>query len=97
VNSDILFFAPNSFTPDDDEFNQTWEFAISGIDEYNFELMIFDRWGEILWETHDIHASWDGTYHGKILPAGTYTWVARVKDVYSDDKKVFNGSIYMNR
>ncbi|MES2555570.1 MAG: gliding motility-associated C-terminal domain-containing protein [Bacteroidota bacterium] len=97
VNSDILFFAPNSFTPDDDEFNQTWEFSISGIDVYNFELIIFDRWGEAIWETHDPSASWDGTYNGKILPAGTYTWVARVKDIYSDDKKTFNGFIYMNR
>lgn len=97
VNSDILFFAPNSFTPDDDEFNQTWDFSVSGVDEYNFELLIFDRWGELIWETHDVNSKWDGTYNGKILPAGTYTWVARMKDVYSDDKRTLNGSIYMNR
>ncbi len=93
VNSDILFFAPNAFTPDGDEFNQTWSFSISGIDEYNFELLIFNRWGETIWETHDIHSEWDGTYHGKHVPAGTYTWIARVKDVYTDSKKEFNGVI----
>ncbi len=93
VNSDILFYAPNSFTPDGDEFNQTWTFAIQGVDEYNFELLIFNRWGEIIWETHDINSAWDGTYLGKIVPTGTYTWVARVKDIYSDEKREFNGYI----
>lgn len=93
VNSDIVFYAPNAFTPDGDEFNQTWKFYVSGIDEYNFELMIFDRWGEVIWETHDPNAAWDGTYNGKVVQAGAYTWIARVKDVYTDTKKTFNGVI----
>ncbi len=93
VNSDIIFYAPNAFTPDGDEFNQTWKFYVSGIDEYNFELMIFDRWGEVIWETHDPNAAWDGTYNGKVVQAGAYSWIARVKDIYSDTKKTFNGAI----
>ncbi len=97
VNSDIIFYAPNAFTPDGDEFNQTWKFYVSGIDEYNFELMIFDRWGELIWETHDPNAAWDGTYNGKVVQAGAYTWVASVKDTYSDDKKTFKGAINLFR
>jgi gliding motility-associated-like protein len=93
VNSDILFFAPNAFTPDGDEYNQTWNFSIIGVDEFNFELLIFNRWGELIWETHDIHSEWDGTYNGRIIPDGTYTWVASVKDIYTDQKKEFSGFI----
>ncbi|WP_343631558.1 gliding motility-associated C-terminal domain-containing protein [Fluviicola sp.] len=93
VNSDIIFYAPNAFTPDGDEFNQTWKFFVSGIDEYNFELMIFDRWGEVIWETHDPNAAWDGTYNGKVVQAGAYSWIARVKDIYTDTKRTFNGAI----
>ena len=93
VNSDIIFYAPNAFTPDGDEFNQTWRFFVSGIDEYDFELIIFDRWGEVIWETHDVNSSWDGTYNGMPVKEGTYTWVARVKDLYWDNLKVFNGAI----
>nr|WP_294859387.1 gliding motility-associated C-terminal domain-containing protein [uncultured Fluviicola sp.] len=93
VNSDIIFYAPNAFTPDGDEFNQTWKFYVSGIDEYAFELMIFNRWGEVIWETHDVNSGWDGTYNGTPVKEGTYTWVARVKDLYWDNKKVFNGTI----
>jgi gliding motility-associated-like protein len=93
VNSDINFYAPNAFTPDGDEFNQTWKFYVSGIDEYNFELMIFNRWGEVIWETHDPNAAWDGTYNGKVVPAGAYAWTASVKDLYTDAKKTFKGAI----
>ena len=93
VNSDILFFAPTAFTPDGDEFNQTWDFSIIGIDEYNFELLIMNRWGEIIWETHDVDATWDGTYHGQVVPAGSYTWVAKGKALDTDSKSVWNGII----
>jgi gliding motility-associated-like protein len=97
VNSDILFFAPNAFTPDGDEFNQTWKFSVDGIDIYNFELLIFNRWGQIVWETHDTKSEWDGTYNGEIVPAGSFTWIARVKDIYTDKKKEFKGNINILR
>jgi len=97
VVSDIIFYAPNTFTPDGDEFNQSWGFYVDGIDEFNFELMIFDRWGEIVWETHDVNAKWDGTYHGRVVPAGGYSWIARVKNKYDDTKKEFNGAISVLR
>ncbi|MDF3027152.1 MAG: hypothetical protein K0S23_1459 [Fluviicola sp.] len=93
VNSDIIFYAPNAFTPDGDEFNQTWKFYVSGIDEYNFELMIFDRWGEVIWETHDPNTAWDGTYNGKVVQAGAYSWIASVKDLYTDSRRTFKGAI----
>lgn len=97
VNSEIIFFAPNAFTPDGDEFNQTWMFSVQGIDPYNFDLLVFDRWGEVIWETKDPTQGWDGTYNGKPCPEGTYIWVARVKDIYTDGKKTFNGAITLIR
>jgi gliding motility-associated-like protein len=93
VVSDILFFAPNSFTPDGDEHNQLWKAEIQGIDEYDFDLLVFNRWGELIWESHDPSIGWDGTYNGKIVQAGIYTWRARVKDLYNDSKSEFNGMI----
>ncbi len=41
---------------------------------YNFELFIFNRWGQILWESHDTSSKWDGTYNGEVVQAGTYVW-----------------------
>lgn len=97
VNSDIIFYAPNAFTPDGDEFNQSWGFYVDGIDVYDFELLIYNRWGELIWETHDVNSKWDGTYNGEVVPAGGYNWIARVKDLYTDVKKDFRGSMVVLR
>jgi gliding motility-associated-like protein len=66
---------------------------MEGVDVYDFELLIFNRWGETIWESHDITARWDGTYGGKIVQQGTYTWVIRAKDLINDGKYEFNGFI----
>jgi gliding motility-associated-like protein len=97
IVEDVLFYAPNTFTPDGDEFNQTWKAEISGIDEFNFELIIFNRWGQIIWESRDPNVGWDGTHNGEIVQDGTYAWIARVGVRYSDDKLEFNGSINLIR
>ena len=97
VVPDVIFYAPNSFTPDDDEHNQTWAIVIEGIDELNFNLEIYNRWGEIVWKSRDIRAEWDGTFGGKIVPEGTYIWKASYKEKNNDGKKLFSGYINVIR
>jgi gliding motility-associated-like protein len=97
VVSDILFYAPNTFTPDDDEYNQSWGVFVEGIDIYHFDLYIFNRWGEMIWESHDKDAKWDGTYGGEPVPQGTYVWRASAKDKYNDGKYEFQGHINVIR
>ena len=94
---DIIFYAPNSFTPDDDEHNQTWTIFVEGIDAQNFTLEIFNKWGETIWETHDIKAEWDGTYHKGIVPQGTYIWRAIYKELENDGRKVHTGYVNVIR
>ena len=93
VSSETLLFVPNTFTPDGDEFNQNWVVQISEIDIYDFRITLFNRWGELIWESFDPSMGWDGTFNGKIIQAGAYAWVAKVKSPYNDDKKVFTGSV----
>lgn len=97
VLPEVILYAPNAFTPDGDEFNQSWRIYIEGIDLYDFDLQIYDRWGEMVWESHDPEASWDGTYHGKIVPYGAYTWVIRTRDILTDKKFTWNGDITVIR
>ncbi len=97
VIEDILFYAPNAFTPDGNEFNQTWKPIISGIDIYDYEMIIFNRWGQVIWESHDPNVGWDGTYKGRELANDTYIWKAIVKTPHTDDRKVFNGSVAILR
>lgn len=97
VFPEVLIYAPNSFTPDDDEFNQDWRIFMEGIDIYDFELLIYDRWGEVVWESHDIEVGWDGMYAGKPLETGTYSWIVRTKDVLNDAKYTYSGHVNILR
>lgn len=93
VVSDVIFYAPNAFTPDGDQHNPTWKIAVDGIDFSEFELAIYNRWGEKVWESKDVTNEWDGRYKGELASDGAYNWVATVKELYSDKKHQFTGSI----
>lgn len=97
VLPEVILYAPNSFTPDDDEHNQDWGIHIEGIDIYNFNLLIYNRWGEIIWESKDPFATWDGTFNGQIVPQGTYIWTIDAKDAINDNKFQYNGYINVIR
>ncbi len=77
VKNEFTLYAPNAFTPDKD-FNQT--FLIKGYEMNNFHLKIFNRWGELLFETNDETEGWDGTHKGIKCPLGVYVYVVNVTD-----------------
>ncbi|MBN9294728.1 MAG: gliding motility-associated C-terminal domain-containing protein [Flavobacteriia bacterium] len=80
MSEDIIFYVPNTFTPDGDEFNNIFKPVIAeGYDNFDYEMLVFDRWGEIIFETHNTKVGWDGTYLGKKCPEGTYVWKIIVK------------------
>lgn len=93
VENNVQLFAPNTFTPDGDGFNDSWRVHILGVDVYDFHLSIFNRWGEMVFESHDPEGIWDGTYGGKIVPPGTYVWRIRALDFENDNKYEFDGYI----
>ena len=88
IEVDQLVFVPNSFTPDDHH-NSFFRADGSNIDIYGFHLTIFNRWGEIVFESYDIDAGWDGTYLGNQLSTAVFTWKIDVA-LKSDPNKVNN-------
>ena len=97
VSPIITLYIPNTFTPDGDEFNQTWQIFIDGVDLYSLDLRVYNRWGETMWENHDAKATWDGTYNGEIVPSGLYTWTLSAKDKFTDEKYEYVGHVFVNR
>lgn len=97
VLPEVLLYAPNSFTPNGDEHNQTWRVFMEGVDTYNFTLEIYNRWGEMVWESHDIEVGWDGTYNGEKLRPGTYTWKVKARDAVVDQIYDFSGHLNVIR
>lgn len=65
-------YIPNSFTPDGDQYNNI--FKVYGTNIADFYLLIFDRWGEIIFESYNMDYGWDGTYKGKIVQDGVYVY-----------------------
>jgi gliding motility-associated-like protein len=96
VLSEAIFYIPNTFTPDEDEHNQLWKpIFTSGFDIYSFNLQLYNRWGETIWETNDASAGWDGTYgiDGLRVPVGIYNWTIRYGSKINDDTKQVNGFV----
>lgn len=93
----VLLYAPTAFTPNGDEFNNTWRVHVKGIDVYSFNLTIFNRWGEQIFESHDPQVGWDGTYNGKLVPSGQYIWKADMRNKNDDGKHTFSGSFNLLR
>jgi gliding motility-associated-like protein len=78
VLKDPNLFHPTAFTPNGDNLNDN--FTVFGQYVTLFEMKIFNRWGELLFTTQDISAGWDGTYRGREMPEGTYTFIAQITD-----------------
>jgi gliding motility-associated-like protein len=96
VLSEAIFYIPNTFTPDEDEHNQLWRpIFTSGFDIYSFNLEVYNRWGEIIWETNDASAGWDGTYgiDGLRVPVGIYNWAIHYESKLNDDRKEVSGFV----
>lgn len=101
MTEDIIFYVPNTFTPDGDQFNNIFKPVFAeGYDGQDYELLIFDRWGELIFETHDVNVGWDGTYlmgGGRICMEGAYTWVITVKKSTVDERITKTGHITLIR
>lgn len=77
----IDFWAPDGFTPNGDDVNDAFKFyGGEYMDEFDF--IIFNRLGEILYEGHSITDEWDGTFNGELCPWGVYGWYCKYKSNY---------------
>jgi gliding motility-associated-like protein len=94
ISEDLIYYVPNTFTPDGDEYNNTFKpIFYSGFDPQEFTLTIFNRWGEILFESKNVEIGWDGTYNGEYCQNGSYVWTIRFKDSRNDKKHTLNGHV----
>ncbi len=82
VKDEFTFYAPTAFTPDNDNVNDIFLPVGIGIDPENFLMLIYDRWGEKVFVTHDLYQGWDGKIKGKKTGGnGVYSWLVIYKDL----------------
>ena len=90
----LILFVPNTFTPNSDEFNNVFiPVFTSGFDPYSYSFYIYNRWGELLFESHDAKIGWDGTYGNKIIDSDTYVWKLEFKEKLKNNYHVKSGHV----
>lgn len=75
-------YVPNAFSPNNDAENDMH--SIFAFNVGTFELQIFNRWGEIIYQTNDLGKPWDGFYRGELMPSGVYPWQIKYSGNNSD-------------
>jgi gliding motility-associated-like protein len=90
----LIYWVPNSFTPDGNEFNQVWGPTITnGISIEGFVFEVYNRWGELIWQSFDPEIKWDGTYNNRPITDGTYLWKMTFKSLKNGEKQVVSGYV----
>ncbi|MBA3663395.1 MAG: gliding motility-associated C-terminal domain-containing protein [Bacteroidetes bacterium] len=72
INDDMGIFVPNAFTPNGDGSNDVFMAVSNNISK--FEILIFDRWGTMVFQSSDIKKGWDGYYKGSIAENAVYVY-----------------------
>jgi gliding motility-associated-like protein len=60
-------------------------------------MLIFNRWGQLIYESNEVTKSWDGKYKGKQVESGVYTYRIEALDRIEKIKKVYNGKVTVVR
>jgi gliding motility-associated-like protein len=89
-----FIYIPNTFTPDENDVNNFFYAYAGNVKE--FEMLIFNRWGELIWKGENLLSQWDGKYKGVICQDGTYIWKVTYID-FSENKKVLTGHVNLIR
>jgi gliding motility-associated-like protein len=98
INEELIYYVPNSFTPNDDGINDIFlPIFTSGFDAAGYELSIFNRWGEIVFETTDYLKGWDGTYAGNEVQNGIYTYRIEFKYAANDGRELVHGHVTLEK
>lgn len=97
VKDAFQVYIPTAFTPDGDDINETLTVEGNDIADAEFHWMIFDRWGEKLFDTTDRHKGWNGKVGGHVVPPGVYPWMLRVRSAYTDISRDLRGFVTVVR
>lgn len=95
VDDILIYYVPNAFTPNNDHLNHTFKpIFTSGFDLYDYHLTIFNRWGEILFESYNSDIGWNGSYiDGELVEGGVYVWAIEFGESKTDKRNFITGHV----
>jgi gliding motility-associated-like protein len=93
-------YVPNAFSPNGDGVNDTWEvFFPTAVQILDFRASVFDRWGNLVFQSADPDVAWDGMFRSRPLPSGVYIYQIEVEyvDDRRRDREVIGGDVLLLR
>ncbi len=87
---EIKFYIPNAFTPDENNLNE--KFAPNGKYFTSYEMRIYNRWGQKIYEGNGCQNQWDGRFGGELVQDGVYAYEIIARD-FSGKEYNFNGTV----
>ncbi|MCE9539439.1 MAG: gliding motility-associated C-terminal domain-containing protein [Bacteroidetes bacterium] len=96
IEPDFAFYIPNAFSPNDDDINDT--FIGKGIFIKDFDMKIFDRWGNLVFVSTDINKPWDGkaNYGTELAQMDVYIYLIKLTDIKMNPHK-YTGKVTLVR
>lgn len=96
INPDIRLFVPTGFTPNGKGPLASEVFSVSGVNVKTYSIVVWNRWGQIVYQSTDINEVWDGRYGSKLCQPGAFGYKILVTS-QSEQDYIFTGVINLLR
>ena len=98
IQGDPIYYVPNTFTPDGDQFNNVFApIFTTGFDPDDFHMMIFNRWGEVIFETYNVKFGWNGKIADYNVPDGIYSYQIKFLNKKTKENQLLQGHVNLLR
>ncbi len=97
IDDELIVYAPNAFTPNGDGTNDYFQPLVNGHEESDFELLIYNRWGQLLFESSTSNLGWGGTYFGEPVQEDVYVWKLRAVATFDGEVREYIGHVTVIR
>lgn len=96
IKPNFMFYIPNAFTPNSDGRNDLFRPYGDGVDWNTLSISIYDRWGELIFQSGSIDNPWDGTYKGSQVKIGVYVYRISIADT-EGEVHTYDGKVHLIR
>ena len=99
VDPMFTFYIPNAFTPDEDGTNDTWGPKGDNFEYESYNVQIYDRWGQLIWQTDNYNVQWDGYHYKTLKPVkqGMYVYQFVLKKFNTFKPRQITGTVTLYR
>ncbi len=95
--SEDLIKVPSAFSPNEDGNNDFFQLYPSPSIRRIYSLMVFNRWGGMVFQTNNINQSWNGKYNGEYLPSGVYVYLVEAECPINGQRFIKTGDFLLTR